>query len=106
MEADSASHPTARKPGLTDQSEVTQQLANTSVARTPTPAIPTPLASAKSLEQEPDVKYDNYIYVPVSALGRKRNYQRIREVESVFRRAEDVSALHLSQWSAPFVQSS
>ena len=48
--AHSASLPAAEISGLRDQSGVTRQPANTSVACTPTPAIPTSLASAKSLE--------------------------------------------------------
>ena len=43
-------------------SKVTPQPANTSVARTPVPVVPTPLASAKSLEQDQDAQYNKYIY--------------------------------------------
>ena len=93
-----------RRVRLRDQSGITQQLANTSVAGTPTPAIPTPLASAKSLEQDQDVQYDNYIYRSGELTWPEKNYQRIRGVRIVPRRAEDVSALHLSQEGVPCVK--
>ncbi|KAM0797133.1 transcription-silencing protein Clr2-domain-containing protein, partial [Usnea florida] len=43
-------------------SKATPQPANTSVARTPAPIVPTPLASAKSREQDQDAQYNKYIY--------------------------------------------
>lgn len=43
-------------------SKFTPQPANTSVARAPAPVAPTPLASAKCLEQDQDAQYNKYIY--------------------------------------------
>ena len=62
-------------------------LLHASVSRTPTPAVTTPLTAAKSLEQDQDVQYNNYIYCSGELTWSEMNYQRTKGVKDSFQKS-------------------